>query len=173
MNKDTKRTNLIRTTGVRTNVLKPRSIGPARWVVSAWFLVMIVGCSTVKTEDLSPNDLQKKIASGELIQKGDRVTVNTDKGRRYELELTQISDESISGEETVRQNEEEINENAEISHQPIETRPVEIPIVEIVSIEKRELTPVGAAGAAAGAVGLMYLVWVLLPVLLVGAMAGL
>ena len=173
MIKETKRTNLNRTASVRANVLKPRSMGPARLIVSAWFLVMIVGCSTVKTEDLPPNDLQNQIASGELIQAGDRVTVNTDKGGRHELEVTRISDDSIWGEETVRQNEEAINENAEISNQTIETRPVEIPIVEIVSIEKRELTPVGAAGAAAGAVGLMYFVWVLLPVLLVGAMAGL
>ena len=164
---------LKRTPSMLTIVWKPQLIGPARSVISAWLLVMILGCSTVKTNDLPPDELQNQIASGDLIQQGDYVTINTEKGQRYEVKIIQISEHSIRGEETLRKNEGVINENAEVSNQTIETRPIEIPIVEIVSIEKRELTPVGAAGAAAGTVGLMYCVWILLPALLVGAMAGL
>lgn len=165
--------NLKRTTSMLTNIRRPQSIGPTRSVASTWLLAMIVGCSTVKTSNLPPDKLQNQIASGGLIQKGDYITINTDEGRQYELEITEVSEDSIMGEETFRKNEEVINENADISNQTLETRIVEIPITEIVSIEKRELTPVGAAGAAAGTVGLMYFVWFLLPALLVGAMAGL
>jgi hypothetical protein len=164
--------NLNRTTSTLTDEWNIHSIFSLRSVTSALFLLMIMGCSTVKTNDLPPEKLQNQIASGRLIQKGDHVTVNTDKGQRYEIEVTQVSEDSIWGEEAFLSNEEVIDENAEITNQTFEMRPVEIPIVEIVSIEKRELTPVGAAGAAAGAVGLTYFVFVLLPALLVGAIAG-
>ena len=149
------------------------SIGAAGLIVSVGLLVLTMGCSTFRTSDLPPDELQNEIASGTLIQKGDHVAVTMDKGHRYELEITRVSEDRIWGEQAFQKYETVINEVADISNQTTVTRPVEIPIAEIVTIEKRELTPAGATGAAAAAVGLVYFVWVLVPALLVGAIVGL
>ena len=164
--------HLKRTTGMNTNGWKLPSTGTARLIIAACLLLMTVGCSTFQANDLPPDELQSEIASGNLIQRGDHLAITTDQGRRYELEITRISEDSVWGEEAFQKHETVINENADVSVQTIETRPVEIPIVEIVAIDKREATPVGAAGAAAGAVGLLYFIWVLAPALLVGAIVG-
>jgi len=141
-------------------------------IFSAVFMI-ICACSTVKTSSLPPGQLHHQIASGELIQKGDQVTISSFDGKKYDLKIIGVIDASVWGKENVMKEVEAIDDNAVVENQVFEKQIIKIPIVDIVSIESREATAIGYAGAVAVGVGLAYLLYFLLPALLVGAMVGL
>lgn len=142
------------------------------------FLALVVGgCSSVQTIDLPPDELQDQITAGQLVKPGDHVTVTTNQGVTYELEISRVTEKSVEGQVEALENQQTIDGNAEISVQAVDKSLVVIPLSEIRTIETRELTPVGKAATATGAVvavgGIMYFVYVLLPTLLVTAIVGL
>ncbi len=141
-------------------------------IFSAVFMI-ICACSTVKTSSLPPDQLRHQIASGELIQKGDQVTISSFDGKKHDLKIIAVIDDSVWGKGNVVKEVETIDENAVVQNQVFEKQIIKIPIVDIVSIESREATAIGYAGAVAVGVGMAYLLYFLLPALLVGAMAGL
>ena len=141
-------------------------------IFSAVFMI-ICACSTVKTSSLPPDQLHHQIASGELIQKGDQVTISSFDGKKHDLKIIGVIDDSVWGKENVMKEVEAIDDNAVVENQVFEKQIIKIPIVDIVSIESREATAIGYAGAVAVGVGMAYLLYFLLPALLVGAMVGL
>ena len=131
----------------------------------------VAGCTHVKTTDVQSDQLRDQIASGELIQIGNHVTITTADGANHELRVTEITEDRVLGENTMVR-EHSVDANTLEVVPVTETEEIEIPIADIVSIDSRELTPVGAAGAIAGLGALTYVIYFLLPVLIVGALAG-
>jgi len=122
---------------------------------------------------MPPDQLHHQIASGELIQKGDQVTISSFDGKKQELKIIAVIDGSVWGKENVVKEVETTDENAVVQNQVLEKQIIKIPIVDIVSIESREATGVAYVGAVATGVGVAYLLYSLLPALLVGLAVGL
>ena len=154
-------------------VWESRFVFFAKTVVFSAVFMIICGCSTVKTSSLPPDQLHHQIAAGELIQKGDQVTISSFDGKKHDLKIIGVIDDSVWGKQDVIKEVEAIDDNAVVENQVIEKQIIKIPIVDIVSIESREATAVGYAGAVAVGVGMAYLLYFLLPALLLGAMVGL
>ena len=162
-----------RLTESRSMVWGSRFVFFAKTVISSAVLMIVCACSTVKTSSLPPDQLRHQIASGELIQKGDQVTISSFDGKKHDLKIIAVIDDSVWGKENVMKEVEAIDDNAVVENQVFEKQIIKIPIVDIVSIESREATAIGYAGAVAAGGGMAYLLYFLLPALLVGAMVGL
>ena len=154
-------------------VWESRFVFFAKTVVFSAVFMIICGCSTVKTSNLPPDQLHHQIASGELIQKGDQVTISSFDGKKHDLKIIAVIDDSVWGKENVMKEVEAIDDNAVVENQVFEKQIIKIPIVDIVSIESREATGVAYVGAVAVGVGVAYLLYFLLPALLVGLAVGL
>jgi len=162
-----------RLTESRSMVWEPRFVFFAKTVISSAVLMIVCACSTIKTSSLPPDQLHHQIASGELIQKGDQVTISSFDGKKHDLKIIAVIDDSIWGNEKVVKEVETIDENAVVQNQVLENQIIKIPIVDIVSIESREATGIAYVGAVAAGVGIAYLLCFLLPALLVGLAVGL
>lgn len=55
------------------------------------------GCTSLSPVELSPQVLQAKIATGEILQPGDRIKLVTVDGLHHEFRVTAISETSIEG----------------------------------------------------------------------------
>lgn len=161
----------------RTLVASQFSVSIVRAMTSLFLALVVCGCSTVQTSDLPPEELQDQIADRGLVKPGDHVSITTSQGMTYELEITQVTEQSVKGLEVAIEPQQTVDENADISVQTVRRNPVDIPVAEIRTIETRELTPMGKAASATGAVvavgGVMYFIYILLPALLVSAIVGL
>ena len=157
----------------RSMVWESRFVFFAKTVIFSAVFMIIYGCSTVKTSSLPPDQLHHQIASGELIQKGDQVTISSFDGKKHDLHIIAVIDDSVWGKGNVVKEVETIDENAVVQNQVFEKQIIKIPIVDIVSIESREATGLAYVGAVAAGVGIAYLLCFLLPALLVGLAVGL
>lgn len=88
------------------------------------FVVLIVllvcgGCVTKNVVELEPEQLQKKIAGGEIFTPGAYVTIGTEDGEKHSLKVLSVNDEYLIGDK------------------------LKIPIDTIVSVETREATVFG------------------------------
>ena len=162
-----------RLTESRSMVWEPRFVFFAKTVVFFAVFMIVCACSTVKTSSLPPDQLRHQIASGELIHKGDQVTISSFDGKGHDLRIIAVIDDSVWGNEKVVKEVETIDENAVVQNQVFEKQIIKIPIVDIVSIESREATGLAYVGAVAAGVGIAYLLCFLLPALLVGLAVGL
>ena len=154
-------------------VWEPRFVFFAKTIISSAVLMIVCACSTVKTSSLPPHQLHHQIASGELIQKGDQVTISSFDGKKQNLKIIAVIDDSVWGKENIVKEVETTDENAVVQNQVLEKQIIKIPIVDIVSIESREATGVADVGAVATGVGVAYILYSLLPALLVGLAVGL
>jgi hypothetical protein len=134
-------------------------------------LLAICGCTSVRTTEVSSDRHRDQITSGELIRIGERVTITTADGMNYELSVTQITEDKVFGERTIVRAGAEDESTLDVV-QVTETENIEIPVVEIVAIDNREVTPIGAAGAIVGVGAFDYVLYFLVPALIVGALVG-
>ena len=134
-------------------------------------LLMTCGCTSVRTTEISPDQQRDQFTSDELGRTGERVTITTTDGVSHEIRITQITADTVLGEETVDV-EGVVDESTLEVGRTTATENVEIAIADIASVENREVTPVGAAGAIAGLGVFVYVVYFLLPALIVGAIVG-
>lgn len=65
--------------------------------LSLLLVLAISACSTMKPVQMSPSELQQNIAAGELLEPGDKVRLALDGGEHYELEVTNLSTDHITG----------------------------------------------------------------------------
>jgi uncharacterized lipoprotein YajG len=77
-------------------------------------ILLITGCTSMKPVEMSPDQLQDGISSGEVVHEGDTVRITTADGKKHKFEVTAISDERIAGND------------------------IEILVVDIVAIELKE-----------------------------------
>lgn len=86
-------------------------------------VLSLVGCTTLRPIEGFSSDLRRDIASGALLKVGDRVQLVTLDGRSHSIAITRLRAGEVVG----------ANES--------------IPIDQIVSVQKRELSLAKAAGA--------------------------
>jgi hypothetical protein len=84
--------------------------------ISVWMLVIcLVGCTTLRPVAGNSADLQQRIASGELLKRGDHVIVVKADGSTHEFKVASVNAITIDGDQE------------------------SIPIDQVASIQKREL----------------------------------
>ena len=80
-------------------------------LMAIFILLIVSSCTTMKSVELSPEQLHEQIYAGDIIQLGDNVKITTSDGMHYKFKVTAITENSIVGEN------------------------VSIPIMDIVAIE--------------------------------------
>ena len=95
------------------------------------FLVIVIvlmtsGCTTLKPVEMSPEELQQKIAAGEIIEVGDKVKVVTADGTVHKFEVSEITADRVSGKD------------------------VELPVADIIAVETREFSAGKTTALVAG-----------------------
>ena len=97
-------------------------------------LFAVCGCSTLKTVDMSPEQLRDQISRGEIVKAGDSVRIVTIDGETYKFRVTAITSDQISGKDTT------------------------VPIANIVALETRVFSGGKTAALTAGSVVLLYVI---------------
>ena len=100
----------------------------------------LVGCTMLRPVTGNLSELQQRIASGEVLKRGDHVVILTKDGRTQEFKVVSVSDRSIDGKHEL------------------------IPIDQVASVQKRELN----VGKTALVVGLIVVGVGLIVVLAIG-----
>jgi hypothetical protein len=114
-------------------------VAEARKKMKAICIIMVVvlaagGCTSMREVDLSAEELQSQIRSGELAQPGNRVAVVTAGGMEHTFEVVAVTEDVIRGES------------------------VEVPIGDIVSVHTEQLSPGKTAVATGGTVAVVYVI---------------
>lgn len=106
----------------------------------------LCGCMSVKKINQPPEAIRENIRSGDLIQPGDRIAVvSVSQGERIFV-VTEVAEDSIRGEG------------------------LEVPIDDVVALEKRSIDPVRTGLAIYGAYGVA--LFAVLGVVSLGAVLG-
>ena len=135
------------------------------------FLVIVrtcIACTSTTYADLSSEQLHEKIAAGEIVKPGETATIVTVDGQKRELQVTAVGDDNIDGTVVASRDNKEDEFGVE---QGVEFDYVRIPITDIQSVEKVQVShPAGQATIAAGVgIGTMFLL--MLPGAIVAALA--
>jgi hypothetical protein len=88
---------------------------PMKRFVVYGLIICLGGCTTMRPVAGNPSELQQRIASGELIRRGDRVALLTKDGATHEFKVTSLSASTIDGK--------------------LES----IPVDQVAAVQKREL----------------------------------
>lgn len=136
-------------------------------------IMAISACTTTKAVEMTPEQLQQNIINGGVIDRDDMVNITTRDGSRHCCWVHSITDNSVFMKVSAPGDAHADDYAVEAGQRPQATAaPVEIAISDIVAVDKTELTAGGKA--ATGAVGLgalagfWYLIFILLPVAIVG-----
>lgn len=89
--------------------------------------ILVTGCTSMKPIELSSDQLQNRISTGELIREGDTVRITTVEGKKQKFEVSAIDDGHVIG------------------------NGVRVPIVDITAIEIEERSDDKTAGLTMGA----------------------
>lgn len=112
----------------------------------------VCGCTTYQSIDSPPEQAPNQIISNELIKNGDYVSIVTIGGKRYKLKVLEVTGDSVLGEEETELEDELLDNNFP------EKQVIEIKIVDIRSIEKKEPTLVGGIG---GLISIYWMIFIL------------
>ena len=103
-------------------------------LISTLIIIFIItGCTSMRSVELSPEQLQARISAGELINEGDKVKIVTTEGITHQFVVTDINDATIVGDN------------------------IEVPIVDIIALRTKEFSGGKTAGLAGGTVVLILL----------------
>ncbi len=100
-------------------------------VFAVLIILMVSGCSTMKPIEMSPEQVQQKIAAGEVLDVGDKVKIATTDDQIYKFKVTEVTDKQVRGDD------------------------IEVPIDEIVGVETKEFS----LGKTAALTGGTVVVW--------------
>jgi hypothetical protein len=136
-------------------------------------VMAITACTTTKPVEVKPEHLQQKIIDGYIIDPGDNVTITTRDGTRHCCWVRSITGDSVVIAKGGDPESSFATDTVEVDRAPAASSPVVIPISDIVALDKTELTDGGKAATAAAGVaavgGLYYLIWIILPAVVVAA----
>jgi hypothetical protein len=137
--------------------------------IAAILMMLVCGaCTSTTFTDLSQQELHEKILAGEIMQPGGEVTIVTMDGKQHNLRVSSITADSVVGKESSRT---ETAEDGFEENQDVVFRDVSIPVTDIVSVEKLQIThPAGQAAVFAG-YSLTVILLLALPAAIVGAFA--
>ena len=91
-------------------------------------IIIVTGCTSMNPIELSPDQLQNRISTGELIHEGDTVRITTTEGKKHKFEVSAITDGRIVGKGT------------------------EVPIVDITAVEIKDHSDGKSVGLSIGAI---------------------
>jgi hypothetical protein len=106
--------------------------------------ICLIGCTTLQPVPGSPAALQQRIASGELLKRGDHVDIRTKDGRTHDFKVTSVGASTIDGK-----------------HESIS-------IDQVAVVQKRQIS----AGKTVLAVGLIIVVAAVVTACVVGGCRG-
>ena len=139
---------------------------------SLWGLLLCAGmvssCTSVTFTDLSIQQLHEKIAAGEIVRPGETATIATVDGQQHEIMVSAITAESVIGKvgASTASDADDFEHGKDVPF--IDTS---IPINDILSVEKVQVTnPVGQAAIVAG-FGATYIILLMLPAAIIAAFA--
>lgn len=122
---------------------RPASKGPLqmkiRLCLTILTLFVVVGCSTLKPVELTPEQLQDKILTENIVREGDRVQVVTFDGTRHSFRVKAVTRDYIEGKD------------------------IKIPISEVVALETREFSG-GKTSLLVGGTLMLYWVYILVAI---------
>lgn len=141
------------------------------WIKAATVISMVLvsgACTSTTFTDLSQQQLHEKIVAGEIMQPGGDVTIVTRDGIQHNVVVSSLTEDSVVGKESSRpvRAEDSFEEN-----QDVVFRNISIPVTDIVSVEKLQIThPAGQAALVAGT-SLAVVLLLALPAAIVAAFA--
>lgn len=104
-------------------------------LLSILFVLLVAsGCTSMKAVEMSPEQLQQKVAAGEIIKVGDSVQIATSDGKTHKFKVSAVTADLVSG------------------------KAIEIPVGDILAVKTREFSGGKTAALTAGGVGLLYLI---------------
>jgi hypothetical protein len=72
-------------------------VSPMKRLTVLGLIICLIGCTTLQPVPGSPAALQRRIASGELLKRGDHVDILTKDGRTHDFTVTSVSASTIDG----------------------------------------------------------------------------
>jgi hypothetical protein len=141
-------------------------------LTSLWGLLLCAGiassCTSVTFTDLSIQQLHEKIAAGEIVRPGETATIVTVDGEQHEIMVSAVRADSVIGRVAAGQAS---HVDGFEQDQGVTFIDLTIPINDILSVEKVQVThPAGQAAIATG-FGAVYIFLLMLPAILIGAFA--
>ncbi len=98
-------------------------------IVSALLIILMVsGCTSMKPVEMSPDQVQQKIAAGEVLGVGDKVKIATSDDQIHKFKVTEVTDQKVRGDG------------------------IEVPIDEIVAVETKKFSLGKTAALTSGTV---------------------
>jgi len=139
---------------------------------SLWGLLLCAGmvssCTSVTFTDLSIQQLHEKIAAGEIVRPGETATIATVDGQQHEITVSAITAESVIGKvgASTASDADDFEHGNDVPF--IDTS---IPINDILSVEKVQVTNPAAQAAIVTGFGVGYMFLLALPTIIIGAIA--
>ena len=123
----------------------------------------LVGCTTLSPVSDDAQTLQEKIRTGKALKQGDRVRVVTSDGVLHRIEIISVEDDVVKGHPATDYSTPiETNEVYEQEGVQKKAPSVDIPIADIILVEKEKISAVKTAGAIGGGtlvfIGVLFLI---------------
>ncbi len=125
-------------------------------------------CTSVTFTDLSIQQLHEKIAAGEIVGPGETATIGTVDGGQHEVVVSAVRADSVIGKVAVSRASDA--DGFEQNQGPTFTD-LTIPIDDILSVEKVQVTNPTAQAAIVTGFGVGYMLLLALPAIIIGAIA--
>ena len=121
-----------------------------RFVIALMLLTCHAGCTTLRPIAGDPSDLRQRLASGELLQQGDRVLIVTTDGGSHEFKVASLGAHTIDGKlESIR-----IDQVASIQKRQVNVgKTVLLVGLTLVGVAAADALVVGLSRAGAAAAG--------------------
>ena len=139
---------------------------------SLWGLLLgaaiLSSCTSVTFTDLSIQQLHDKIAAGEIVRPGETATIATVDGEQHEIRVSAVSADSVIGKVAASQASDADGFEQD---QGVTFTDLTIPIDDILSVEKVQVTNPAAQAAIVTGFGVGYMFLLALPAIIIGAIA--
>ena len=140
--------------------------------ISLWSLLLgaaiVSSCTSVTYTDLSIQQLHEKIAAGEIVRPGETATIATLDGEQHEITVSAVRADSVIGKVAAsRASDADAFEH----DQSVTFIDLTIPINDILSVEKVQVTNPAAQAAIVTGFGVGYMFLLALPAIIIGAIA--
>ncbi len=139
---------------------------------SLWGLLLgaaiLSSCTSVTFTDLSIQQLHDKIAAGEIVRPGETATIATVDGEQHEIRVSAVSADSVIGKVAASQASDADGFEQD---QRVTFTDLTIPIDDILSVEKVQVTNPAAQAAIVTGFGVGYMFLLALPAIIIGAIA--
>ncbi len=104
-------------------------------LISILFVLLVgSGCTSMRAVEMSPEQLQQKVAAGEVIEVGDSVQIATTDGKTHKFKVSAVTADLVSGKD------------------------IEIPVGDILAVKTREFSGGKTTALTAGGAGLIYII---------------